>query len=728
MRMLVLGVVFAEILTLGSAFGQSSSFTYQGQLRQSGVPVSGTYNLDFSLWDAEVNGNLVAGPLNRPNTQVTNGLFTTSLDFPSAVFTGARLWLEVIANGTTLLPRQELTAVPYALHSAGPWVTSGQNISYVRGAVGVGTSTPLHPFDVAGDTKLRERLAVGNDAGFGLSSHYNDWHADFDVSHVHTDFTTAENWSAFRSYITFDPNIDLYPNPGAPRSLFSHDFECFTSATNDHAYDYLQGPYLGAFHEGGGLVHILAGGNIVAQTTGAGSVDLQIGGYISSILGTGGEGTGTIQRNHGLEIITGNSGAAGARIVDDYSLYVYSPDHLQPMTNHYGIYLEDQDFGVNDSYAIYSAGGKNYLAGNLGIGTSAPQAKLHIGGVAGVDGIMFPDGSVQTTAAGLGGGDGFWSPSGSNIFNNNGGNVGIGTTTPHHRLRVSGGPLWTSNFWTGALELDNASAISWRSNTAGRRFGIGQTNSGLYFFHSASDPGTTGSPAIYDMVINDAGNVAIGVGASGTSKLDIAAVGEGAELLRFSTERPWVFRQIYTGPSTGLQLYSTVGQKPFQITAVGGENVATFIADGPDSRVGIGTTNPAAKLHVEGGTDATPSGGGYIVAGSTTGSNIVISDTEIMARYNGSVTGLVINNNGGDVVFGGAIDIGYEIVTVDNADALCPAGKKVLGGGCYISGGNRDIRASLPFNNGWHCEAGVDHDILTEFYTISAYAICARVK
>src|SRR5690606_23152028 len=37
--------------------------------------------------------------------------------------------------------------------------------------------------------------------------------------------------------------------------------------------------------------------------------------------------------------------------------------------------------------------------GNVGIGTVDPTAKLHIGGTAGVDGIKFPDGTVQTTAA-----------------------------------------------------------------------------------------------------------------------------------------------------------------------------------------------------------------------------------------------------------------------------------------------------------------------------------------
>jgi hypothetical protein len=37
-------------------------------------------------------------------------------------------------------------------------------------------------------------------------------------------------------------------------------------------------------------------------------------------------------------------------------------------------------------------------SGNVGIGTAVPTAKLHIGGTAGVDGIRFPDGTLQTTA------------------------------------------------------------------------------------------------------------------------------------------------------------------------------------------------------------------------------------------------------------------------------------------------------------------------------------------
>jgi len=41
------------------------------------------------------------------------------------------------------------------------------------------------------------------------------------------------------------------------------------------------------------------------------------------------------------------------------------------------------------------------IQGNVGIGTTEPQTKLHIGGVAGTDGIIFPDNTKQVTAAGF---------------------------------------------------------------------------------------------------------------------------------------------------------------------------------------------------------------------------------------------------------------------------------------------------------------------------------------
>jgi trimeric autotransporter adhesin len=178
-------------------------------------------------------------------------------------------------------------------------------------------------------------------------------------------------------------------------------------------------------------------------------------------------------------------------------------------------------------------------------------------------------------------------------------NVGIGTTTPNHRLRISGGPAWTSNGWHGELEFDNASAMGWHANAVGNRFGIGQSVGGLYFFSTTSDPGTTGSPANYLMTIADNANVGIGT-ITPSSKLEIAA----QDGLAVTGYNPFLtLRDTNAGNARGVIQGVNGGLNLFANSYLVGSNPTAFVRLDDNGHVGIGLVPvpTSGKLDVNGG-------------------------------------------------------------------------------------------------------------------------------
>jgi hypothetical protein len=98
---------------------QGTAFLYQGRLNDGGVPANGTnYGMVFYLWDSPTNG-LQLGDFGVPSVAVTNGLFSTPLNFGD-VFDGNPRWLSISVqkNGgpfTDLTPREAILATPYAI-------------------------------------------------------------------------------------------------------------------------------------------------------------------------------------------------------------------------------------------------------------------------------------------------------------------------------------------------------------------------------------------------------------------------------------------------------------------------------------------------------------------------------------------------------------------------------------------------------------------------------------
>lgn len=150
--------------------------------------------------------------------------------------------------------------------------------------------------------------------------------------------------------------------------------------------------------------------------------------------------------------------------------------------------------------------------------------------------------------------------------------VGIATTDPASNLHVAGNVHVTSNIsiGTGDFIVDTSTS----------NVGIGTT-----------DP---------NPILN--GTISSGSG----GRLVINNPSEGAELLAFRTERPWVFKQKSSGAGAQLTLQSIVGNKSFTLAnSDDDDEIYFYVGQTNDSKVGI-NTDPRLQLDVVG--DACTSG------------------------------------------------------------------------------------------------------------------------
>ncbi|MHC4867436.1 MAG: hypothetical protein ACYTEX_25465, partial [Planctomycetota bacterium] len=103
-----------------------TTFTYQGRLIDANEAADGEYDFEFTLYDANTDGNQVGWAAIIADVDVVDGYFTVELFLGSASFTGDARWLEIgVRPGefedpgvyTILEPRQEVTPAPYAMYA-----------------------------------------------------------------------------------------------------------------------------------------------------------------------------------------------------------------------------------------------------------------------------------------------------------------------------------------------------------------------------------------------------------------------------------------------------------------------------------------------------------------------------------------------------------------------------------------------------------------------------------
>lgn len=133
--------VFSPVFTPGSQAAIRDTLTYQGKILDSAMlpPVDGNYNMQFTIYDSLVGGNLLWTETWNGGSQVaiSDGVFTVELNNICASWVGAcasnggvnwstdALYLQIgfdaDGNGSfeeTFAPRKRFTAVPYAQMAA----------------------------------------------------------------------------------------------------------------------------------------------------------------------------------------------------------------------------------------------------------------------------------------------------------------------------------------------------------------------------------------------------------------------------------------------------------------------------------------------------------------------------------------------------------------------------------------------------------------------------------
>lgn len=201
-----------------------------------------------------------------------------------------------------------------------------------------------------------------------------------------------------------------------------------------------------------------------------------------------------------------------------------------------------------------------------------------------------------------------------------GGNVGIGVTNPITRFQINSGAA-TSPF--SVLVAGNTTLFA--DAGGGLSVGGGSLAPVNGLFVTGNTGIGTASPNAKFHINADSGQNILRAQILGTTKLLLGSNGG----LTVGTNS--------TAPTNGL-----------------------FVS----GNFGLGLSTPATKLHVSGGSDVALASGGFATLGTVTSTNIAIDDNEIMARNNGAIATLTLNNSGGNVVINAAGAAGTSFVGI----------------------------------------------------------------